>query len=126
MVIFSCPTCHDTHHVDISLAGTMIACPSCDADHHVPRIADQVANSTEQATAEYACSRAVYVIVALTLGTLGFHNFIAHRYGSAITQLMWTLLVGWILFPLALSPVLVWVIIEILSVTKDGDGNRMP
>lgn len=69
------------------------------------------------------CSRTAYVLVGLFLGGLGIHNFMAGRVASGVIQLLITLLIGWTLFPLPF--IWLWVIIECIAVTHDGNGVRM-
>jgi TM2 domain-containing membrane protein YozV len=70
------------------------------------------------------CSRVAYILLGLFLGLLGVHNFVAGRSGAGLTQLLITLLTGW-LFGVTLVLVGVWVLIEICVVTIDGAGIRM-
>lgn len=65
-------------------------------------------------------SRLVYVLLALFLGGLGVHNFYAGRTGAAIGQLLLTLFLSWLIVPLFV--VGIWVLIEMIVVTKDGNG----
>lgn len=65
-------------------------------------------------------SRLAYILLGLFLGSLGVHNFYAGYIGKAIAQLLITLLLGWLLFPLV--GVVIWVIVEICTVTKDARG----
>ena len=68
-----------------------------------------------------AKQRIVYILLALFLGTLGVHNFYAGYTGKAITQLLITLLLGWLVLPLA--AVGIWAIVEMCTVTKDASGK---
>lgn len=71
-----------------------------------------------------AKSRGIYIILGLFfLGLLGAHNFYAGRYWPGFFQLIITLLTGWLYLPLAI--VAIWVIFELLLVTKDGNGQPM-
>jgi TM2 domain-containing membrane protein YozV len=70
------------------------------------------------------CSRIVYLILALFFGMIGVHNFAAGRFISGSTQLVLTLLFAFTI-PLALLPILIWVIVEICAVSEDGDGVPM-
>jgi Predicted membrane protein len=66
-------------------------------------------------------SRIVYIILALFVGALGIHNFYAGRIGPGVAQLLITMTLFWLIFPLFI--VAVWALIEICTVTQDGDGN---
>lgn len=68
-------------------------------------------------------SRGTYIILGLFLGGLGIHNFYAGRNGPGAAQLIITLTLGWVGVGVVIN--LIWVIIELLSITEDGDGNPM-
>ena len=69
-------------------------------------------------------SRAIYVILGLFLGGLvGLHNFYAGRYLQGVVQLVIMLLLGWVIIGFVIN--VPWVLIELLVVTKDGNGNEM-
>jgi TM2 domain-containing membrane protein YozV len=69
-------------------------------------------------------SRGIYIILGLFLGGLfGIHNFYVGRYSPAVIQLVITLLIGWLVIPLAF--VAFWVIIECLTVNRDGQNNPL-
>ena len=65
-------------------------------------------------------SRVAYILLGLFLGGLGIHNFYAGRVGAGVGQLLISLLLGWLVFPLFI--VWLWVIIELFAVTTDGNG----
>ena len=71
-------------------------------------------------------SRLAYILLALFLGTLGVHNFYAGRTGAGVAQLMITIFS----FPLMCAGnsfvtifiPLVWSLVEIVAIDRDGDG----
>lgn len=63
-------------------------------------------------------SRLAYILLGLFLGCLGVHNFYAGYTGKGVAQLLISLLSITILSPV----VFIWVIIEIITVTKDAKG----
>ena len=65
-------------------------------------------------------SRLTYILLGLFLGGLGIHNFYAGRSGSGIVQLLITLFLSWLIFPIFI--VGLWVLIEICVVKADGKG----
>jgi len=65
-------------------------------------------------------SRVAYVLLGIFLGGLGIHNFYAGYTGKGATQILITIFLGWLLVPLAI--VGIWVLIEIISETKDANG----
>ena len=75
--------------------------------------------SNQQVKGE-AKERIIYILLAIFLGGFGIHNFYAGYTGKGIAQLLITLLLFWLVIPLLV--VFVWVIIEIITVTKDAKG----
>ncbi len=65
-------------------------------------------------------SRLAYILLALFLGGFGIHNFYAGYTGKGVAQLVLTLL-GFVV-GVTFLVVLVWVLIEICTVTKDAQG----
>lgn len=65
--------------------------------------------------------RITYILLGIFLGGLGVHNFYAGYSGRGISQLLISLLIGWLVLPLV--AVWIWVIIEVCTVDKDADGN---
>lgn len=81
----------------------------------------QMAHSTLPRPVQVAKSRGIYVILGLFLGgLLGVHNFYIGRFRHGIYQMLITLLTGWTIIPLFF--VAIWVIFELLIITKDGKG----
>jgi TM2 domain-containing membrane protein YozV len=71
-----------------------------------------------------AKSRGVYIILGLFLGGLfGIHNFYAGYYGTAAIQLLIILFLGWTGVGIGIN--LIWVLIEVCTITVDGNGNPM-
>lgn len=67
-------------------------------------------------------SRVGYILFGLFLGGLGIHNFYAGYAGRGIAQLLLNLFLFWtILVPIIIW---IWVIIEIIVVDRDSNGNR--
>lgn len=64
-------------------------------------------------------SRFIYILLAIFLGSLGIHNFYAGRMGSAVAQLLISLLSCGILSPITW----IWAIIDIITVKTDGEGR---
>lgn len=71
-------------------------------------------------TSSGAKSRAVYVLLAVSMGPVGVHNFYAGYKGRGIAQLLITLFMSWLIIPLAM--VFFWVLVEIFTVEKDATG----
>jgi TM2 domain-containing membrane protein YozV len=77
------------------------------------------------------CSRLVYIVLAIFLGWLGIHNFVAGYSNRGAWQLALGL-IGLILSPctFGISSVLilagvVWSIVDIVQTTTDADGVRL-
>lgn len=68
-------------------------------------------------------SRGVYIILGLFFGCLGIHNFYAGHHGRGAAQLIVTILLGWLIIGLVITAL--WALIEVISETNDGDGQRM-
>ena len=66
-------------------------------------------------------SRLVYILLALFLGGLGVHNFYAGYNKAGITELLITILLGWT--GVGALAVAIWVIKEMITVTKDASGQ---
>lgn len=78
-----------------------------------------------------ACSRLVYIVLAIFLGWLGIHNFVAGLTGRGWTQLIISI-VGILLAPctfgistLAVVATVVWSIIDIVTIKTDARGITM-
>lgn len=71
-----------------------------------------------------ATSRTAYVLLGLSLGCLGVHNFYAGYVGRGIIQLLFTLVLGWV-DGLGLVVTAVWALIETIAVNTDSRGARM-
>lgn len=68
-------------------------------------------------------SRALYIILGLFLGFFGAHDFYACYYGRGAVLLIITTLIGWTGIGLIIP--FVWVIVELVCVTKDANGVDM-
>jgi uncharacterized protein DUF4339/TM2 domain-containing protein len=66
-------------------------------------------------------SRAAYVVLGLFVGTLGIHNFYAGYTSRGIAQLLITLLGFWLVVPLL--AVMIWNIVEVITVDRDSSGR---
>ncbi len=64
--------------------------------------------------------RLTYILLGIFLGGLGVHNFYAGYTGRAVTQLILTLFFFWLIIPIVV--VSIWVIIELIVVTRDANG----
>ena len=77
-----------------------------------------------------AKKRIVYQLLALFFGQLGIHNFYAGRIAIAVIQLVITIVGNIIAIAVldasgGVGPVLIWALIEIFAVKKDGRGIPM-
>lgn len=92
----------------------------------------QPPRQTQQTQAHYSApgqlvrpmkSRGIYIILGLFLGCLGIHNFYAGYHGRGAAQLIITILLGW--FVIGIVVTAIWALVEICSVTHDGNGDKM-
>ena len=82
----------------------------------------QVVASVQVVQVVTSKSRTAYVLLGLFLGGLGIHNFYAGYAGRGVAQLLITLFGWWRCFPWI--AVMVWVLVEVCSVTHDAQGNQ--
>ncbi len=68
--------------------------------------------------ASAAKSHALYVVLALFIGSFGIHNFYVGRSGRGMVQMLITVCS----FGLLVWVVWIWSFIDVLTVTTDGDG----
>ena len=76
-----------------------------------------------QAIITPAKSRLAYIILAFFFGFLGIHDFYAKRISAGVTQLLVTIFLGWMIWPLGVSAL--YILYEIIAVNKDGKGQLM-
>jgi len=67
-------------------------------------------------------SRTAYILLGLFLGCFGVHNFYSGYTGKGVAQLLLTFVGLFFIFPLI--AVVIWVIVEICTVTQDSEGNK--
>ena len=101
-------------------------CPNCGASAEnpapsAPVPAQQNIHVVIQPPPALPRSRVAYVLLAFFFGWAGIHNFYAGRTGSAVAQLLMSLLSCGLLVP----AVGIWVIVEMLAVSRDGRGVPM-
>ena len=68
-------------------------------------------------------SRVDFILLGVLLGLFGIHNFYAGYYEKGLLQLIITLELGPIYIGLVITGS--WVLIDLLTVRHDGDGNLM-
>jgi len=79
------------------------------------------AAAPQSAMQQPKCSRTVYVVLAIFLGSLGIHNFVAGRTAYGVVQV----LLGTVgFFLMGLGPIVAWLwaIGECFMVKQDGNG----
>ena len=96
-------------------------CPSCGSAVSGAAPTQTQANIQTQYLPPDGKSRISYILLGIFLGCLGIHNFYAGYAGRAITQLLITLLTGWLIIPWFC--VWIWCIVEVCTVRKDAKGN---
>jgi len=68
-------------------------------------------------------SRGYFILLGVLLGLLGVHNFYAGYYGRGGLQLLITITWGMIYIGLIITGT--WVLIDLLTVRHDADGEVM-
>lgn len=123
-----CPSCTAECRMDAR------SCPMCGADFigggwkpsltkPRPAYGAKVHNDSRPVLMKAAKSRGIYIILGILFGMLGIHNFYAGRYGRGAFQLLSTVLLGWVVIGLVITAI--WVLIDLFSVTTDGEGDQM-
>lgn len=115
----ACPFCSE------QILATAQKCKHC-KEFLNPALRTAIAYSSPAApqVIRTAKSRGIYIILGLFLGGLfGVHNFYAGRYVPAVAQLFIMLILGWFIIGIVINTI--WVLIEMCSVTTDGNGNPM-
>jgi TM2 domain-containing membrane protein YozV len=125
MIAVTCPACQKQFGTDPS-AGGAVACPYCRSATTIPPVA-----SVGVPMAQPKCSRVAYILLAIFLGDLGVHNFVAGYTARGVTQLSITL-VSLLLFlctfglsGVGVLAVTVWWIVEVCTVDRDANGMKM-
>ena len=67
-------------------------------------------------------NRLAYILLAIFLGCFGVHNFYAGFTKKGLIQLVLGLL-SWLILPAII--LFIWIIMDIVQVTKDSDGTVM-
>lgn len=66
-------------------------------------------------------SRIAFILLGLFLGGFGIHNFYAGYTGKGIAQLLLNLFLFWtVIVPIG---VIIWIIAEVITVTRDAQGQ---
>lgn len=136
-ITFSCVTCGYQLSAPPHLQGAAIGCPQCQTQQTVPLVPQTVAVlPPAMPAAQAACNRQTYILVGvltavLVGGGFGIHNFIAGRNSTAITQAV-LCGVGLVLIFCTFGvsylinlAVMVWTIVDVCTVTTDGQGRKM-
>jgi TM2 domain-containing membrane protein YozV len=136
MALINCPEC------STKVSDQATSCPSCgypiakSREHarDAPSSRAGSANNAPPPTATVRRSRAVYIILGLVFGGLGFHNFYSgHKAAGAIK--VGVFLIAFALdavtgfytgfFFLALLVFYLWSLVEVITVKSDADGTPM-
>lgn len=112
-----------------------MTCPGCQSVQTVP-VTTLPPALPGAGVAAAACNRQTYILVGiltalLAPGGFGIHNFVAGRNSTAITQCVLCGVGVLLAFcTLGLSfllnfAVMIWAIVDVCTVTTDGQGRRM-
>lgn len=107
------------------LPSTMIYCRGCGSQIHPTAVSCPNCGAVQNPFGGHGGkSRLIYILLALLLGgLLGIHNFYAGRITVGVIQLLVMAVLGWIGVGIIIN--CVWVIIECITVTTDGNGQPM-
>ena len=94
-----------------------VVCPYCGNVNAAPAMGMMVAPPQAK------CSRVAYVLLGFFFGGLGVHNFVAGYTGRGVAQLLICLFTGWLIVPLFV--VWIWVFVELVYVSTDANGVPM-
>lgn len=120
MITIKCKACGAGLEIPDEYQGQTGKCNHCGNPVAVPF--QQPKNQQPQVlVVRQAKTRFIYILLGLFLGHLGLHNFYAGYTGRAFAQLLITLLLFWLIFPLI--AVIIWVWIELFVITKDATGQ---
>jgi TM2 domain-containing membrane protein YozV len=67
--------------------------------------------------------RGHFIMLGVSLGLFGIHNFYAGYYGKGALQLLITITWGMIYIGIVITGI--WVLIDLLTVRHDADGGLM-
>ena len=107
----NCPFCGEI------IKKQAVFCKHC-RQHLKPFANPNEQNSRQNATPPK--QRIAYILFGIFLGGLGIHNFYAGYSGKGTTQLLISLLTGWLILPYI--AVFIWTVIEICTIDKDANG----
>lgn len=136
MLVWKCAECGTQMAASEGDAGKSFTCTSCGAATFAPITPPPVpggsqAYSGQTVTRPAKCSRLVFIILAICLGSFGVHNFVAGHTTRGLIQLCisgfftvagcCTFGIGWIV----ICAIHIWALVEIVTTTTDSDGVRM-
>jgi TM2 domain-containing membrane protein YozV len=79
--------------------------------------------AANQRSVKEETSRGMFIMLGVLLGLFGIHNFYAGYYGKGALQSLITVALGPIYIGIIITGI--WVLIDLLTVRHDSDGNRM-
>lgn len=106
-------------HCGAEAAGHAVVCIKCGGSLALPVPPPAPAPTSASRAGRVSKPRLAFILLGIFLGVFGVHNFFAGYVGRGIAQLLITLLLGWLVFPL--FAVWVWNIIEICVVEYDAE-----
>lgn len=114
-----CPSCHGAIPTSARFSSYHINAADLRAGG-VPRISSAPAS---QIIVMAGKNRGVFIILAVLLGLFGVHNFYAGYYSKGALQLLVT--ITWGMIYIGIIIIGMWVLIDLLTVRRDADGNVM-
>lgn len=121
MITLKCKTCGMGLEIPDEYQGQTGKCNHCGNPVAVPFQQPQNTPTPQILMVRQAKTRFVYILLGLFLGHLGLHNFYAGYTGRAFAQLLITLCLFWLIIPLFI--VAIWVWVELFVITNDATGQ---
>jgi prepilin-type processing-associated H-X9-DG protein len=124
-----CQACNQYYEIEEHLPAASYQCPQCqralmDAPVAVPPPVPVPAAGSDGGNyglPPSSQSHLAYCLLGLFFGSLGIHNFYSGHNKQGLAKLLLTVLLGWsIVVPLG---VLIWTLVDILTVKTDSEGR---
>jgi TM2 domain-containing membrane protein YozV len=114
-----CPCCSKA----IPTSAKIASCSGNDVDSGASGTPCISSASASQIVVRAGKNRGLFIVLGILLGLFGIHNFYAGYYGKGALQLLITITWGMIYMGIIITSI--WVLIDLLTVRQDAEGNVM-